>query len=131
MMREPDAGAGHEGGVSQVATVCRYYELADSGDVHGLIGLFAQDARYYRPGYPPLVGRAELERFYREQRVIKEGLHVLSVVVAAGDNVAVHGEFKGVLRNGQQVDARFADFFSFGPDGHFARRDTFFFSPLV
>jgi steroid Delta-isomerase len=131
MMREPAAGFGLTRGESPVSTVRRYYELVDSGDVRGLIGLFAPDARYYRPGYPPLVGRAELERFYSEQRVIKEGLHVLSAVVAAGDDVAVHGEFKGVLRNGQRVDARFADFFSFGPDGHFTRRDTFFFAPLV
>lgn len=131
MTREHDADSDLGGGVSPVSTVRRYYELVDSGDVNGLIGLFAPDVRYYRPGYPPLVGRAELERFYREQRVIKEGSHVLSAVVAAGDDVAVHGEFKGVLRNGQRVDARFADFFAFGPDGHFARRDTFFFSPLV
>jgi len=130
-MREPDVRSDHGAGVSPVSTVRRYYELVDSGDVSGLIGLFAPDAQYYRPGYPPLVGRAALEHFYREQRVIKEGSHVLSAVVAAGDNVAVHGEFKGLLRNGQQVDARFADFFSFGPDGYFARRDTFFFSPLV
>ena len=108
-----------------------YYELVDAGDVTGLLGLFAPDARYYRPGYPPLVGHAELERFYREHRVIKEGSHVLSAVVAAGDDVAVHGEFRGVLRTGQSVNARFADFFSLGLDGHFVRRDTFFFAPLV
>ena len=131
MIRKLDIDSGPSGHVSQVSTVRRYYELVDSGDVRGLIGLFAPDAHYYRPGYPPLVGHAELELFYHEQRVIREGAHVLGMVVAAGDDVAVHGEFKGVLRTGQQIAARFADFFSFAPDGHFARRDTFFFSPLI
>lgn len=131
MMREPGADSGPESSASAVSAVRRYYELVDAGDVSGLIGLFAPDARYYRPGYPPLVGHAELERFYREQRVIREGSHVLSAVVAAGGDVAVRGEFEGVLRNGQRVSARFADFFSLGLDGHFVRRDTFFFAPLV
>ena len=117
--------------MSAESTVRKYYELVDLGDIPGLIRLFAPDASYHRPGYPPLVGRAELERFYREQRVIKEGSHMLTMVVAAGCDVAVHGEFKGTLRNGQRVAARFADFFSFGSDGHCVRRDTFFFSPLL
>jgi steroid Delta-isomerase len=117
--------------VPPVSTVRKYYELVDAGDVRGLVGLFAPDARYYRPGYPPLVGHDELELFYHEQRVIREGAHVLSTVVAAGSDVAVHGEFKGVLRDGRRVTARFADFFAITPDGRFARRDTFFFSPLI
>ena len=117
--------------VSPVSTVRKYYELVDAGNVRGLVGLFAPDAHYCRPGYPPLIGHHELELFYREQRVIREGAHVLSTVVAAGSDVAVHGEFKGVLMDGQQVSARFADFFAIAPDGRFARRDTFFFSPLI
>lgn len=117
--------------MSPVSAVRRYYELVDSGDIPGLVGLFSPDASYQRPGYPPLVGRQALERFYREQRVIKEGSHVLAMVVAAENDVAVHGEFSGVLHDGQQVAVRFADFFSVGPDGQFTRRDTFFFSPLV
>lgn len=117
--------------MSPVSTVRRYYELVNLGDVAGLLGLFAPDASYHRPGYPPLVGRVELERFYREQRVIRAGSHVLTMVVAAGRDVAVHGQFTGVLHNGERMEARFADFFSFGPGGQFTRRDTFFFSPLL
>jgi steroid Delta-isomerase len=113
------------------ALVRRYYELVDSGDVPGVVGLFAPDACYCRPGYPALVGHAELELFYREQRVIKEGSHTIMIVVAAGRDVAVHGQFRGVLHDGQWIDARFADFFLLGLDGRFVRRDTFFFAPLV
>jgi ketosteroid isomerase-like protein len=116
---------------SPAATVRKYYELVDSGDTNGLIELFAPDTRYYRPGYPPLVGHEAVERFYREERLIKEGTHALAMVVETGRDVAVHGEFTGVLRNGRQVSVRFADFFSLGSDDRFVRRDTFFFAPLV
>jgi ketosteroid isomerase-like protein len=114
-----------------VAQVRRYYDLVDAGDVPGLVGLFTADATYHRPGYEPLVGHAELTRFYGTDRVIKEGRHTISAVVATGEDVAVHGEFHGVLHDGREVGLRFADFFIVTPDGRFSRRDTFFFAPLV
>ena len=114
-----------------VSAVRRYYALVDADDVTALIGLFAPDARYHRPGYQPLTGRDELERFYREDRVIAKGAHAVTAIVAAGRDVAVQGEFSGVLRDGRETSLRFADFFSFGADGLIARRDTFFFTPLV
>jgi steroid delta-isomerase len=116
---------------TRVSAVRRYYQLVDADDVTGLIDLFAPDARYHRPGYEPLNGRAELERFYRGERVIASGAHTITAIVAAGLDVAVQGKFKGVLRDGHEVSLRFADFFSFGPDNLFAKRDTYFFSPLV
>lgn len=118
---------------SEVMTdrVRRYYRLVDSGDVDGLVDLFEPDSTYHRPGYPPLCGRAELERFYRGERVIDTGEHRLSTVVTDGETTAVHGEFHGVLRDGRRVALRFADFFTFGTGGRFARRDTFFFAPMV
>jgi len=116
---------------SNVERVRLYYELVDGGDVDGLIDLFAPHAEYHRPGYQPLVGHANLERFYRDQRVIKEGRHVVAAVVEDGDDVAVQGRFDGVLRDGTKVVLRFADFFHCTPQGAFARRDTYFFQPLV
>lgn len=109
----------------------RYYTCVDSNDVDALLDLFAPDAVYHRPGYPPLNGRAELQRFYTVDRVIAEGEHKLSAVIVDGPNVAAHGEFSGVLKNGTPARLRFADFFVLGADGRFARRDTFFFSPMV
>lgn len=108
-----------------------YYQLVDSGDVDGLVDLFEPDSTYHRPGYPPLRGHAELARFYRGERVIDTGEHRLSTVVTGGDTTAVHGVFHGILRDGRTVALRFADFFTFGADDRFARRDTFFFAPLV
>lgn len=115
----------------RVSAVRRYYELVDADDVTGLVSLFAPDARYHRPGYEPLNGRAELERFYLGDRVIAQGAHTITAIVASGAEVAVQGQFVGVLRDGKQVSLRFADFFSFGPDDLFAKRDTYFFAPLV
>lgn len=111
--------------------VRHYYKLVDDNDVDGLLDLFAADAVYHRPGYEPLTGRDNLERFYRGERVIAEGTHSLHTVVVEGEQVAVHGEFSGVLKDGSSVQLRFADFFAVGVDGRFARRDTFFFSPMV
>ncbi|MEU5284516.1 nuclear transport factor 2 family protein [Streptomyces sp. NPDC020755] len=108
-----------------------YYELVDVGDVPGLLDLFAPDAVYRRPGYEPLVGRAQLEQFYREQRVIKTGRHALSTMLVQGDSAAVHGTFEGALHDGRAVALRFADFFTFSVNGAFRSRDTFFFAPLV
>lgn len=109
----------------------RYYACVDNGDIPGLLDLFAHDAVYHRPGYPPLRGRDELERFYTVDRVIENGAHELSALIVQGARVAVHGEFGGVLKDGRSAQLRFADFFVFGDDGRFARRDTFFFSPMV
>jgi ketosteroid isomerase-like protein len=114
-----------------VGRVRRYYELVDSGDIDGLVGLFAPHAVYHRPGYQPLVGHGDLRRFYQSQRVIDAGAHTLTRIVADGYDVAVNGEFAGVLRDGRQVRLRFADFFTLTPDLAFERRDTFFFAPLV
>ncbi|MEV0174690.1 nuclear transport factor 2 family protein [Streptomyces sp. NPDC050803] len=114
-----------------VHTVRTYYRLVDSGDVPGLVRLFAPDAEYHRPGYAKLTGRAELERFYREDRVIADGTHRLSKIVSQGREVAVHGTFEGVLHDGTKTSVRFADFFSVNPVGTFSLRETFFYAPLV
>ncbi|WP_240137706.1 nuclear transport factor 2 family protein [Streptomyces sp. MUM 178J] len=111
--------------------VRRYYELVDAGDVTGLVGLFDHDAVYRRPGYDPLVGRAQLESFYREHRVIKEGVHTVSTILVHEDGAAVHGTFEGTLHDERSVSLRFADFFTFSESGTFRSRDTFFFAPMV
>lgn len=111
---------------------CRVlYELVDVGDVSGMVELFDPEGVYRRPGYEPLVGRRALARFYREQRVIKEGRHTLETVLAEAGGAAVQGLFVGTLRDGSDVSIRFADFFTFTANGAFHSRDSFFFTPLV
>lgn len=114
-----------------LACVRRYYELVDKGDIPGLIALFAPDAVYDRPGHRTFRGRAALDHFYRADRVIADGRHTLRTAVCDGATVAVQGEFEGVLKTGDNVRLRFADFFSIASDGLFSRRDTYFFTPMV
>jgi ketosteroid isomerase-like protein len=108
-----------------------FYTEVDAGDVAAMGELFTPGARYHRPGYAPLDGRDEIERFYREERTIRDGHHTLESVVATDGDVAVRGSFAGHLRDGRRAEHRFAEFFTVSPDGRLSRRDTFFFVPLV
>lgn len=114
-----------------IRLVERYYDLVDHNEIAGLLALFTTDVVYERPGYPPLRGIGELERFYRQDRVIESGKHSLRGVAVDKGLIAVHGDFEGRLRNGKDVCVRFADFFQVAQDGLFHRRDTYFFSPQV
>ncbi|MFE6051427.1 nuclear transport factor 2 family protein [Kitasatospora sp. NPDC056446] len=114
-----------------LAQAQEFYDAVDTGDIAGLIGRFAPEGSYHRPGYDPLVGRERVRRFYAEERKIKEGRHVLERVVASDGLAAVHGTFSGTLHDGSPADLRFADFFELTPEGLITRRDTFFFTPLV
>ncbi|MEU7622038.1 nuclear transport factor 2 family protein [Streptomyces hygroscopicus] len=93
--------------------------------------LFAETAVYRRPGYEPMRGQADLMAFYTGERVIAEGKHTVVTTVADGRRVAVNGVFEGVLKDGREVSLEFADFFELDAALRFARRDTFFFAPMV
>ncbi|MET8905868.1 nuclear transport factor 2 family protein [Streptomyces sp. NPDC048232] len=109
----------------------RFYQLVDAGDVAGLVAMFAPDATYHRPGYPPLHGRPGIEHFYTHERVISEGRHALDSVVVTGHEVAVRGSFSGRLRDGSPAAHRFAEFFTLDADHRIEHRETFFSAPLV
>ncbi|CAM5331052.1 hypothetical protein GCM10010329_38030 [Streptomyces spiroverticillatus] len=112
-------------------TVRTYYTLVDGREFGDMLELFAPAAVYRRPGYEPLVGRAALADFYGGERVIEEGRHAITELVASGEKVAVNGRFSGRIKGGQEVDLRFADFFTLDAEGRFTARDTFFFAPMV
>jgi steroid delta-isomerase len=111
--------------------VLRYYERVDAGDIPGILSLFAANATYARPGYSECAGRDQIEHFYREERIIGAGTHTIDSVVSSGCEVAVRGQFNGLLRDGRHVTLRFADFFVLTPEMTFAHRETFFFAPLA
>lgn len=49
------------------ATMARYVELVDSGDIDGILALYSQEAIVEDPvGQPPLQGLVAIERFYRD-----------------------------------------------------------------
>jgi steroid delta-isomerase len=111
--------------------VRKYYETVDRGDVRSLLWLFDPEALYRRPGYPDLRGRPDLERFYREQRVISSGRHTIERLLIDRLSAAVYGRFHGLLRSGEDIELRFADFFELSEAGMITHRDTFFFAPMV
>ncbi|WP_320068913.1 nuclear transport factor 2 family protein [Micromonospora sp. RTGN7] len=115
----------------RVERVRRYYKLVDQGKTAELVALFSPDAVYHRPGYPTITGREELSCFYDGERMIREGRHTISTLISSSVEVAVHGQFHGVLRDGREVALRFADFFTFTEANTFSCRRTFFFTPLV
>ncbi|WP_406150576.1 nuclear transport factor 2 family protein [Streptomyces sp. NBC_01012] len=118
--------------VEQIAErIHRYYALVDDGDVQGVVGLFARRAVYERPGYDPIVGRDGLDAFYRGQRVIDRGCHTVVKLVVGAHDAAVEGGFRGTLKDGSEVELRFADFFRLDDDLLFEVRNTYFFSPMV
>jgi steroid delta-isomerase len=108
----------------------QYYELVDANEVADMVALFQPEATYCRPGYPDLVGHADITHFYAHQRKFRSGEHMLTAVLDTGDRVAVHGSFRGQLHDGTAMELRFADFFEIGYDGRFSRRDTYYFAPL-
>lgn len=107
-----------------------YYRLVDDQAFDEMLELFADDAVYARPGYEPLHGKPAIADFYRGARVIVSGRHTLATVLIEGDRAAVEGSMRGTLRDGRDVDVRFADFFSVR-DGRFVTRDTYFFAASV
>ena len=123
MSSQPQTRAGE-------ALIRRYYELVDGGEVAGMVALFQPEATYCRPGYPELVGHADITHFYAQQRKFRSGEHMLTAVLDTGERVAVHGSFRGQLHDGSTMELRFADFFEIGTDGRFSRRDTYYFAPL-
>lgn len=128
-------GAGTEPGTEvprdPQEAVQRYYALVDAGDVPGVVGCFAAEAVYHRPGYPPMVGHAALTDFYAGERVIADGRHELDEVVTQGRRVAVHGRFVGTLKDGSPASVGFADFWVLDETGRALTRRTFFDSPAV
>lgn len=108
-----------------------YYTAVDGGDLDALLDVFSADATYLRPGYPPIVGRAELRTFYAGTRVIDSGTHTVETAVVEGDQAAVRGHFSGVLKDGSQVEVGFADFLVFDDEARVFERITLFQVPAV
>ena len=107
-----------------------YYAAVDSGNIDAVLDLFSAEAQYYRPGYAPMHGRAELRRFYTDQRVLVGGRHELELLLSRAEQVSCYGRYRGQKRSGTPVDILFADFHRV-VDHHIVERRTFFFAPAV
>jgi ketosteroid isomerase-like protein len=115
---------------SQRETVQEYFRCVDAGDVEALLAVFADDAVYERPGYPPLEGIARIRAFYEGERVIDHGAHDVEGIVVEGDHAAAWGSFRGVSRAGAALEERWSDVYRFA-DGRIVYRRSHFFRPAV
>lgn len=111
-------------------SVRRYYTTVDTLGAAETVALFTSDAVYRRPGYAEMRGRGALAHFYGAERVIAGGRHTIEAILIDGASAAVRGLFRGVLRDGKDVDVGFADFMRF-EDGLIADRTTYFYNPAV
>ncbi len=105
--------------------VKKYYRAVDSNDLETLFSLFDDNIIYERPGYKPLVGMDSFRKFYRENRIIKEGHHTLKNIIVKDNFVVVEGEFNGILKDNSKTYTKFADIYTF-KDGKAIKRHTYF-----
>jgi len=106
--------------------------VIDAQDWAALPGLFTETACYERPGYTPLHGRAAIDHFYREVRIVAGGAHRLYGCVSRAYEVCCWGEFTGVSRTGEPLNELFCDWFEIESDGGLiASRRTFFYRPAI
>jgi ketosteroid isomerase-like protein len=119
------------GASGQLSTVVTgYYRSIDDGNLESALACFAPHAVYRRPGYDAFIGFDAIIAFYRLDRVIAAGRHVLESIVEVEDTVAVRGSFRGTSRAGSPVALRFADFWRF-TDGGVIERNTYFDAPVA
>jgi hypothetical protein len=106
------------------------FQAIDHCDWDKLATFFHEEVVYERPGYRQLNGINDLLKFYREERLVESGRHVLEAVLSVGDRAVAIGTFHGALRDGRATDVMFADAYTY-KEGVIWRRRTYFFRPAV
>jgi len=98
--------------------------IIDAQKWDDLGSVLAKDCVIERPGAEPMVGLDRIEHFYRHERRIAHGRHILERVVADTGAAACWGTFRGESPDGTVIEARFADTFLL-TDGLIHRRTTY------
>ncbi|MGJ5218725.1 nuclear transport factor 2 family protein [Bradyrhizobium oligotrophicum] len=112
------------------AYVRRLFACIDAQDWAGLSSLLDDGAVYERPGYEPFVGKLAIMQFYRQERIVASGEHLLEQVLSNGEQIACWGSFTGRDKDGHPLKARFADVYHLSA-GRIGLRRTFFDSPAL
>ena len=115
-----------------LARVTALFSCIDSENWEGLSDLFHKDITYKRPGYDPFVGRSDVMKFYRGERIIKSGKHHVETVTTQEGNVICMGHFTGVSKDDKPLNVDFADYYNMSNDLSVVKeRKTFFYAPLI
>lgn len=70
---------------------------------------FDTGAAYRPPGQQPRIGRAAIERYYRDERPVRRGLHRVGEIMSRAGLTIVTGEFVGANDSGAVACASFID----------------------
>lgn len=92
--------------------VQNYYRYVDEGNWDAVLTLFSTNIFYKRGSNKLIDGKPALEKFYKQERKIAEGNHVVKVTVSP-PNVYVSGSFAGKLVSEEYVEVDFVDVFKF------------------
>lgn len=104
--------------------VLNYYTTVDAKDIPAALACFASTAVYRRPGFAVFEGLTAIEAFYRQERDVGDGNHVVETILEGGDHVATQGHFDGFFRDGAPLQLRFADFWRFA-EGEVVERNSY------
>jgi hypothetical protein len=112
------------------AIIRKLYRAVDECRWTALAEFFDEKVVYERPGYPPIVGLADLTNFYEHVRVIGSGDHQIEDIIVEGPTATCWGRFVGKRRDGAPVDEQWSDVFRFEGE-KFRFRRSYFFRPAV
>jgi steroid delta-isomerase-like uncharacterized protein len=112
--------------MDHAATVRRFYDLINAGDIDGFGALLADDFVEHEetPGLAPT--REGVMDFFRMNRTAFPDMRMVAEdVLTSGDKVVVRakltgthqGEFMGMPATGKSVDVQLIDIIRFGDDG--------------
>jgi ketosteroid isomerase-like protein len=110
--------------VSNRESVQRYYECIDSGNLEGLLGLFAEGIHYRRCGRD-IKGMAELRNFYENGRDIRGTHSIENLFQVDAKTFVVEGNFEGTRGDGTKIAFGFSDFHFFDDGGKIFERHTY------
>lgn len=114
-----------------IELVTSMFQSIDAGAWPALRQFFAPHCVYERPGFAKIVGLDALHRFYSEERQVAVGRHTrLHAYHDPFNGMVATGEFSGVLKNGEEVSAEFADLYRF-QGSLIVHRKTYFYAPLI
>lgn len=123
--------------MDHAATVRRFYDLINAGDLEGFAALLADDLVEHEaaPGLTP-TKKGVLEFFAVNRRAFPDMRMDVEDVIASGDKVVVRGRFSGTQQGplmgmpptGKHVSVEFLDITRMGDDGlaheHWGVMDT-------
>ncbi|HWF52863.1 MAG TPA: nuclear transport factor 2 family protein [Solirubrobacteraceae bacterium] len=116
--RGASSGDGASGPPNPEATVHAFLGALDAKRYDEVVGLFTDQADLRAPGIPPLLGREELEGYFRTAMRPYDASHTEATrIIVAGSTVTVEVRFVGTLSSGAPLAFDGVDVFDLDDQG--------------